>query len=258
MKQWLYILTPLLLASCGDNSSDATTTQFSSISSQITFDDVGNSNRVLTCNEASMQMQSANFALGMSNQQIRAIAGKPRHITPNGIIWRFGDDREPLPAVPPFGAPLYFVPTAEVPQFIVEAFSLDNSLCDDTEITFVQAANSLVDSGVQASFVDEIPSCFDAGVRIAARVEQGMNIDQVLELVGRPVEVTSGGTWRYGFASETEPNIFPKIYFNVDEFITPEDGEPLVDSGTSTFANVGVNYLVRGYSSAVGGCLNQF
>lgn len=95
----------------------------------------------------------------------------------------------------------------------------------DTSTQTVDASNTIL-----------TPFCSDAGDRIQQSVELGMTPEQVLQIVGKPIETSVSGTyWDYGRRSST-----PEVRF----------------TGTFTSGGLGPN-IVSDYDSDTSGCGNE-
>ncbi len=175
------------------------------------FENIGNSYVLLNCADASAQISSngpsPQVELGMSAAEIRSIVGKPRHIYEG--VWTFGYD-QPVNLVL---NPLWdLIPTTTVPFAVgTTAFSGDNTGCNfntpaesGIELKFISEANDLINIPDTESHRNEVPECKLAAKRIAAKVELGMTPDQVRDLVGKPVEITPEGLWRYKYGPDPQ------------------------------------------------------
>ncbi len=261
MKYYGPILLLLLTTGCGENSS--TNAGLSSLGSNdsVFFENTGNSNRLLGCFEASQVISSdqpttgisPQVELGMSAAEIRAIAGKPRHIFQG--VWTFGFDiGVNIPADPLWD----LAPSTTVVSFGTTAWSGDNTLCDGTEAQFISDANQLISPGSSFGHSFEQPDCVTAARRIAARVELGMTRAQVRDVVGKPVEITVNGLWRYKFGAAQALQDAPIVQFGASVGQLPSSESSLEFETGVIFnnANDGLNEtsVVIGYWSPENVC----
>jgi len=225
------LLSLIFLAACGGDPA-AIPDEPELATGPVLYPDDGISNNLFGCNEAAGRIRDS-VELGMTKSQIRAIVGKPRHISPVGEDWRYGTDTNLGKGSAPsdFITNPYYLPVANFKfgnfDFVVEDaetlgdaaiadnflddFSGDNTFCDENnaDLPFIEAANTYTQIAGTVDFSNEVPLCFDAAVRIAASVEQGMSLSQVRSLVGKPVEVAVDGTnWRYQFGAPDAPYVF--------------------------------------------------
>jgi len=216
MKYIGLFISLAMISGCGEEAELNSGLSSIGTSSTVFFDDVGNSNRLLGCNEASQLISSdlpttgisPQLELGMSATEVREIVGKPRHIFQG--IWTFGFDiGVNIPSDPLWD----LVPTATVVSFGTTAWSADNTLCDETEAQFISDANLLISPGTSFGHTFEVPICSTAAKRIAARVELGMTREQVRDAVGKPVEITANGLWRYKVGPMQVPEDSPVVQF---------------------------------------------
>ncbi len=144
----------------------------------------GYSNSLPTCSEAALRI-SESIEVGMSSSEVRALVGRPRHI---GLGWKFGTNSRFN-----FGPRVTFDASSE----LLSGFDIDSRNCDGSENAFIESANSLILTQDTTDYSDEIPTCFDAATRIAARVNPGMAEADVRRLVGKPNTVSTL-SWEYG------------------------------------------------------------
>jgi len=280
MKQLLFF-SIMFLAACGDDPASVDNANFSNGFSggPVLYPDDGVSNRLFSCEEAAQRIRDS-FELGMTFAEVRAIAGKPRHISRVGNDWRYsafftvGAGPRPSDFFPP--DEIYYLPVANFqtlgldsqsgevdvdanPFFrgtFMDDFSGDDRDCyrnpsdladeqaedlafvEAEDLAFVEAANSYAQIAGTVDFSEEITACDDAAIRIAGSIEQGMSLQQVRQLVGKPLEVAQDGTlWRYGYPHEyTDDGYAPLPHVFFTQYIL---------EGT---------YLVTGYSSVNIGC----
>lgn len=251
------ILVIFMVYGCSEeSSSEDVALSDEGSSAAIFYENVGNSNRLLGCFAASQVISSdlpttgitPQVDLGQTAAEVREIAGKPRHIYQS--VWTFGYD---LPVNVP-GNPLWdLIPTATVVDIGTTAWSGDNFLCDGSEAQFIADANGLFAPGQSFGHTFEVPNCLTAARRIAARVELGMTRAQVRDAVGKPVEITVDGYWRYEYGAFLLQDP-PTVQFGQSEAIfSPEDEAMLLDN-EDTNDSFGNTATVIGYWSPENFC----
>lgn len=168
--------------------------------------ETGFSRQLLSCEEAGDRIRSS-IELGMSEAQVLSLVGRPLDTGPSGDRWRYG--RLGTPSVK--FQPLFL--NGHLVNGPVSGFDTDNTRCDyheaEKDVPLREAANSLLTQTSNADFTNETPTCFDAGVRVTALIKQGLTSTEVRSLIGKPVEVSIGGTiWDYGDGTAT-----PEVWF---------------------------------------------
>lgn len=215
-----------------DTNTDNGVTEESNVpnTEQPTDVAIGFSNQIPTCEIAGERMLST-LEIGMTELQVLASVGRPLGTGPSGNSWEYGRLGDPSVRFQPL-----LVDGALV-NGSVQGYDTDTSRCDyyqsEKDIPLIEAANSLALSTTQSDFTNEVPTCFDAGVRISALIQFDMTPDQVRSVVGKPVEVDGlGSHWEYGDGTFT-----PEIWYNS----TIENG-------------VFVATTVRGWDGDIRGC----
>lgn len=215
MSRFIIILSTIItLAGCSDDPENTNGgSAGTNTTGSIFYEDVGFSNIVPTCAESSQRILDS-AELDMTKARIREFIGKPRHVQPageeDGVLvgerWHFGHFLRSPPSVIP---DWYFLTTVSFASEKVDSLSGDNTECppDGGDVAFVEAANNYTLMGDTTDYTDTITDCFDAAVRIASRIEVGMTASQVRTLVGKPVEITESGVWRYSFGILPAPAI---------------------------------------------------
>ena len=249
----------VFIAGCGgEGGFDPDTNLLTEDSAVVfnSFEDVGNTFKLLSCFEAAEIVSSdldttliqPQIELFQSPQTVREIVGKPRHLIDG--VWMYGVD-PPIEEIPFIWD---YIPTVSLPTALgVTAFSGGITVCDDSELPFLQAANGLFDA-VGVDHTTEVPPCSVAAQRIAARVELGMSISAVRRLVGKPVEVNVDGLWRYSqeFFDDSEQGgtgnaryRHPVVQFGNPSTVFSEEDLDVIDSA---------NLVVTGYWTPITLC----
>lgn len=154
------------------------------------------------CTDAGVAIRDS-IELGMTPEQVLEIVGKPIETSASGTYWDYGrSGRTPEIQFNAVMAGGVLAPSA------VADYDTDTRGCGEREIAFVDAANALALEGPLGDNTNEIPTCFDAGIRIQAFVTYGMSPEDVRRIVGKPIETSASGTyWDYSeYSSGPEVN----------------------------------------------------